>query len=204
MLYALLNKHPQIALLYEGDLPLFWPFFLTPGGKAKWLTRWDFWYAAIRRHRLDVARIPPDITDRKTATEAVYKEYARRKGSAIWGDKSPNYYDSLPRLERDFPGARFIIIWRSPAGICRSIIRAAEESPWFARRGMIHRGLLGCRQMKRGCDQIVARGAPVHQIQYEELIRKPKEEGEEEAAEGEAKAEPAPKGGAKAKEKEKE
>jgi hypothetical protein len=173
LLYALLNQHPQIALMYEGDLPLFWPFFLLPGGKSNWLARWDFWYAAARRHGLDVSKVPNNIADPRAAAEAICTEYARQKGAAIWGDKSPNYYDSLPRLLRDFPAASFIIIWRNPAGICRSILRAAEESPWFAKKGMILRALLGCRELKRGCDQLVANGAPVHQIQYEELIRNP-------------------------------
>lgn len=175
LLYALLNQHPQIALMYEGDLPLFGPFFLRAGGNSSWLARWDFWYSAIRRHDIDVSGIPSGIADAKTATEAVYREYARRKGATIWGDKSPNYYDSLTRLARLFPNARFIIIWRDPADICRSIARAGQKSSWFAKTGMIHRGLLGCRQLKRECDQIVARGLPVHQIQYEELTRDPEE-----------------------------
>ena len=171
LLYALLNQHPQIALMYEGDLPLFWPFFLLPGGKPNWLARWDFWYAAARRHGLNVSKIPDNIANPRAAAQAVGTEYARQEGAAIWGDKSPNYYDSLPRLLWDFPAARFVIIWRDPTAICRSILHAAEESPWFAKKGMILRGLLGCRELKRGCDQLLASGAHVHQIQYEELIR---------------------------------
>jgi len=79
----------------------------------------------------------------------------------------------MQKLARTFPGARFIVIWRDLADTCRSIVRAAEGSAYFAKRGMIHRAILGNRRMKRECDALVRDGAPLHQIQYEELIDSP-------------------------------
>ena len=58
-----------------------------------------------------------------------------------------------------FPNAKFIVIWRDPADVCRSIVRAAEKSSWFARPGMDLRALLGYRRMKQEADELVRRGA---------------------------------------------
>ena len=41
LLYSLLNQHPQIALLYEGDLPLLRPLFsriMFCGFRSRWMT----------------------------------------------------------------------------------------------------------------------------------------------------------------------
>ena len=173
LLYALLNKHPQIALMYEGDLFLLRPLFWIPGAGSRWLARWEFWNEALERHGLDAGRIPLNISCLQTAMERAYQEYAHQKGALIWGEKSPNCYDSLTCLARDFPDARFIIIWRDPGAICRSVIRAAEVASWFNRRGMIYRALMGCRALKTECDRLASRGARVHQVQYEALVRDP-------------------------------
>jgi hypothetical protein len=168
LLYALLNQNPQIALLYEGDLPLLWPLFKNGKPKQDWLERWDFWNGAPRRHKIDINAIPANITDMQSATQAIYQKYA---GLAIWGCKSPNYYDSMIELAEKFPQARFIIIWRDPRDIVRSIIRAGEKSSWFRKSGMPLRAILGCRELKKQCDTLLARGVPVHQIQYEEMVK---------------------------------
>jgi len=171
LFYALLNQHPQIGLLYEGDLALLWPLFL--GGKVKtdWAERWDFWNLGATRHQLDLSGISRRATDFRGICEAAWRQYA---GDAIGGEKSPNYFDILPKLAREFPNARFIIIWRNPTDVCRSIVRASSDS-FFGKSGMILRGLLGCRELKTGFDTLVAQGTPVHEVQYERLIDDPSE-----------------------------
>jgi len=176
LLYALLNQHPEIALMYEADLPLLWPLFLTGRSKSQWLRRWNFWNGAPERHQIDVSRIPSDISDMKSATVAAYREYAGHKSAAIWGCKSPNQYDSLVRVAEYFPTARFVIIWRDPADVCRSMIRARKDSPRFKQRGLTHRALLGCYQMGMERNRLLRRGVRVHEIQYEDLIGNPTEE----------------------------
>jgi hypothetical protein len=170
LLYALLNQHPEIALMYEAELALLRPLFWMPGGSADWAERWNFWNSALDRHQIRVSDVPSGRLQLPDALRAVYTEYARRKGASIWGGKSPNYYDSLTRLARTFPQAQFIVIWRDPADICRSVMRAGEKDDWFSKRGIPHRTLFGLHQMKRECDQLVARGVPVHQIRFEDLI----------------------------------
>lgn len=170
LLYTLLNQHPGIALMYEADLPLLQRLFQNAGSKPDWLERWEFWNSALTRHRIDSRQIPGRIPNLPCAAEIVWKQYA---GEALYGEKSPNYYDSLQWLSREFPKARFVVIWRNPADICRSIIRARNGSPFFAKRGITHRALIGCRKLKRECEALISRDVPLHQIQYEEMIREP-------------------------------
>jgi len=173
LLYTLLNQHPGIALLYEGDLPEFWPIFLIRGQKSKWLERWDLYNGGLSRHHIDPSSIPETISNIRAATQAVYNEYAKAKGAAVWGCKSPSYYGSLLRLARQFPDARFIIIWRDVQSTCSGIVRAGRETPWFRRPGIIHRALLGYRKMKVDSERLRAQGFQIHNVQYEELVSDP-------------------------------
>jgi Sulfotransferase family len=172
LFYRLLNRHPQIALMYEGDLGLFRPLFYPASQKSRWTEHWDFWSGALRRHGIDPNSIPSGIRDFKTAIETVYRSYAGP--DVIWGCKSPNYYDRLDMLHDMFPDARFIVIWRDPRDVCRSVARAGQaEYSWFARRWMFERALFGCRLLRRQYDELVARRAHVHQVTYEELVSDP-------------------------------
>jgi Sulfotransferase family len=171
LLYTLLNQHPGIALMYEADLPLLRQLFRSTGSKPDWLERWEFWNSALTRHGIDRQQIPAGVPDLRSAAEIVWKQYA---GDALYGEKSPNYYDSLQWLSRQFPDARFVVIWRDPSDICRSILRAAQTgSSFFAKRGITHRALIGTRRLKKECEALVSQGVPLHQLQYEEMIKEP-------------------------------
>src|SRR5580698_308052 len=174
LLYALLNQHPQIALMYEGDLAHLQALFWVPRDTTRWLKRWEFWNTALARHKFDTTVIPDGIRDLRTAVEAVYTEYARqKKGAVIWGCKSPTYHDEVTRLSKTFPNARFIIIWRDLRHVCRSIMAAAETSPFFARSGMTLRAILGYQDLKTQFDSLAKQGGRVHQLNYEDLVRNP-------------------------------
>ena len=174
LLYALLNKHPQIGLLFEGDLFLLKPMFWLSGTKSSRLARWELRNGAPTRNGIDVARITSSASRLKTTMLAAYEEYAGQKGATIWGEKSPLYNHSLIRLARDFPDARFIIIWRDPRAILSSVARASNApGGFFSQKGMVYRTLIGYREMKLQCDRLVSLGTPVHQIQYETLVRDP-------------------------------
>jgi hypothetical protein len=170
LLYALLNQNPKIALMYEGDLPLLWPLFIGGKSKSDWRERWEFWNAAFSRHQLQRGKFPTEVAGVRAATELAYRDYA---GDAIWGCKSPSYHDAMKQLSRDFPEARFVVIYRNPADVCRSIVRAGRKANWFSRSGMTLRALLGYAEMKKGADHLAAAGVPVHLLQYEELVREP-------------------------------
>lgn len=173
LLYALLNQHPQMGLMYESDFPLLSSLFFLPRKSSFWIPKVDSWNGALTRHKIDSAGIPEDTVGLPNAFRAVAQQYAQKKGATIWGCKSPNYYDCMNQLADWFPDAKFVVIWRDPADVCRSILRAAVKSPWFARAGMDLRALLGCRRMKEEADQLVRRGAAIHQLQYDDLVRDP-------------------------------
>jgi Sulfotransferase family len=173
LLYALLNQHPQIGLMYESDMLTLSPLFWLPRKSSWWLNKVDSWNGALTRHQIDPAAIPESISDLPEAFRAVAEQYAKKKGATVWGCKSPSYYDCMTELAGWFPKAKFIVIWRDPADVCRSIVRAAEKSAWFARPGTDLRALLGYRRMKKEADELVRRGAAIHQLQYDDLVRDP-------------------------------
>jgi len=174
LLYALLNQHPQVGLMYESDFPPLSPVFLVP--RKDWPAKVDSWTGALTRHKIDISALPEKVSGLPEAFRAVAHQYAQKKDATVWGCKSPTYYDSMNQLADWFPDAKFIVIWRDPADVCRSIVRAAEKSPWFAKPGMDLRALLGYRRMKQEADNLVHRGAAIHQLQYDDLVREPASE----------------------------
>ena len=84
LLWALLNKHPQVALMYEADLILLRPVFLKPPFLRDWAARWEFWNQSFSRHALDQHHFAGNTPEFFRAFEAVHQEYARRKGAVIW------------------------------------------------------------------------------------------------------------------------
>jgi hypothetical protein len=175
LLYALLNQHPQISIMYEGELALLWPLFRWRGAR-QWLERWELWNQALSRHRLDATEFSSDIRDLAKACDAAYTMVAKLKRARFRGEKFPSYHDRLPALARLFPRAKFILIWRNPLGICDSIARAARTSAWNRKFGLLHRALMGCEQMLLGARQLQRTGVQVHHLDFRELTSDP--EGE--------------------------
>jgi len=170
LLYALLNKHPQVALTFEDDLWLLRSVFRKPAGDCDWAARLEFRFSSLSRHGITASDLPRRVADFPAAFTAFHKAYAARKGAVIWGDKSPIYYDSLPALARLFPQARFIIQWRDPAATANAMARAAQSgASWYQRRGIYLRGLIGYEVLKRGVDSLLSSGQPVSQVTFEEL-----------------------------------
>ena len=170
LLYALLNKHPQVALTFEADLWLLRSVFRKPAAYCDWATRWELSAKALSRHGIVGSDLPSGVADFPTAFAAAHKAYAARKGAVIWGDKSPIYSDSLPALARLFPQAQFIVQWRDPAATANAIARAAQSGArCYQKRGVYLRGLIGYEVLKRDVDFLVSRGQPVCQVTYEEL-----------------------------------
>jgi Sulfotransferase family len=176
LLYALLNQHPQIALMYEADLHLLQPLFWIPGTRRRWVDRWEFWNHGLGRHGLERNQTLEEVRSLRAAARTAYSEYAEKKGAIIGGEKSPNYFDCLTQLADDFPDARFIVIWRDPASVCRSVLQAASQThSWFDRRGISLRVLIGLEKMREECDQLISRGVPVFEVRFPVLINSPEE-----------------------------
>ncbi len=171
LLYALLNKHPEVSLMYEADLMLLRSVFVKPHGQCDWAQRWQFWNEAFTRHGMDAGEFEAEGSDFGSAFEAAHRAYAQRKGAGIWGDKSPNYYDRLREMAETFPDARFIIVWRDPLETVNSILRAAQSgNSYFRRRGSTLRGLIGCGVFKERTDWLRSNGKAVLEVSYEDLV----------------------------------
>lgn len=170
LFYALLNQHPHIRLMFEDELPLLWPLFLGGKSKSDWRERWEFWNQAPSRHKLNLEDLPQEVSSLSQACEAAWRLYA--PDATIRGGKSPSYFDRLPWIAEQFPNAKFLVLWRDPADVCRSVVRAQSDS-FFAKRGMVLRALMGCRDLKRGYDALVAKGVNVHSVLYEDLVADP-------------------------------
>ncbi len=170
LLYTLLNQHPDIRLFYEGDLPVLWPMYHVPWSRKTWVEKWEYWNAGVSRHDLDPARLTDPVNSLAEAYEMAGMEYARQKGATVWGCKSPSYYNRLVTLAREFPKARFIVIWRDPEEICSSAIRAAASGLWFRRPGMTHKALLASETLRRQCKRLRSMGVSFHQIYYRDLV----------------------------------
>lgn len=170
LLYTLLNKHPQIALMYEADLFRLQPYLRSLAPGHKWIAKCDFWNGVFQRHGLNPTEVLVSSNGLRMGIEQVYRGYAHQKGALIWGDKSPNYHDLLGRLAKEFSDARFIVIWRDPLAIFRSVERAAQKARWFRRVGTNCRVLMGYRLLKCECDRLLANGTNIYQLQYEDLV----------------------------------
>jgi Sulfotransferase family len=170
LLYALLDQHPDIRLFYESDIPVLWPMFKIPWVRRRWLEKWECWNAGVSRHSLGSIDLMSNTLSLHDAMEWAGRRHAAAAGKKLWGCKSPSYYDRLVDLAREFPQARFIVIWRDPEELCDSVLRAAPSGHWFARPGMAHKALLASRTLKGQCDKLVAFGASLHQIHYRELV----------------------------------
>lgn len=169
LLYALLNQHSEIALLYEGNLPqlqllLSWHF-----RSGKWRERWEFWNQGPSRHAIAIESMPVSVSDAWEAARIVYQQVARRKQATIWGEKTPHAYDGILPLADKFPDARFIFLWRDMSAVMESIWRAALTERFFRKAGIANRALIGNEKLRQACDVLKSRQQPIHEVNYEDL-----------------------------------
>ena len=169
LLYSLLNQHPQVALMYECDV---WDFPGAVGWRrftGNWLERQEFYNQVLSRHRLifggrlnglEAIQKPDDI----------YRCHGNSKDALLWGEKSPVYATRLAQLARQYPNGSFILIWRDPVAVYRSVLRAGKKTPFFRRPGMLHRLIFHQEKMIREAGQLEATGARIHHISYDDLV----------------------------------
>src|SRR5215467_7354661 len=61
LLYALLNQHSKIGLLYEGDLPRLHLFLFGRFRTGAWRKRWEFWNQGPSRHGIAIEALPANV-----------------------------------------------------------------------------------------------------------------------------------------------
>jgi hypothetical protein len=175
LIHALLNRHPEIALMYETEPLELWPNGAGLFGGRNWPQRLEFFNQTFTRHNLD-ERMFASYSPTRDGFLALYREYARARRAVIMGEKAPSYYKRLPELGELFPEAQFLIIWRDPIECCRSAVRAARQNRFFAQRGMRQRILLGAETLAQGVEWLLRENKSVCEVVYNELVENPERE----------------------------
>jgi hypothetical protein len=173
MLYASLNQHPAIALMYEPelqshDLPM--RLFLH----KNWLENANAWGKFLFRHGFPP--YPKEAAKHFRSPEDLYKAYADRKQAVYGGEKSPLLLGFLPNLVERFPNAKIITISRNPAAILQSIQQAAKSARWFARGHMLERALYGQEKMLHDSVLLHNQDRCILHLTYEEFTNNPEAE----------------------------
>lgn len=80
LIHALLNRHPEVALMFEAEPLVLWPRGAVTSRSGNWPRRLEFYNQTFTRHNL-----PPELF-RSTAPGrqgalALYWEYARSRGA---------------------------------------------------------------------------------------------------------------------------
>jgi hypothetical protein len=174
LLYALLNLHPQVALMFECDVWDFPQTFAWMRFKRNWLKRQEFVNRALSRHRLIFGGSLRGLENIRTP-EHLYQTFSEGKANALTGEKSPFYCARLRWLARRYPECRFILIWRNPVDIYRSVVRAGRNEPFFRRRGILSRLIYYQEQMIRQAAELERAGTRLCHVTYDGLTDKPEE-----------------------------
>ncbi len=173
LLYSMLNQHPQVALMYECDVWDFPEVFTGLRFRRNWLERQEFYNTALSRHRLTFGRSLRGLEQVRTPVE-LYRTFSEGKGASMWGEKSPLYCPRLLSLAKRYPAGSFILLWRDPVEIYRSLVCAGRNERYFARPGMLSRLIFHQEQMLQQARQLRRAGARIHHVTYGDLVDKPK------------------------------
>jgi hypothetical protein len=103
--------------------------------------------------------------------------YARAReagGKRLFLDKTPRYYSILPELQRVFPEARFLLLYRNPLAVLHSLYRQT----WMRRSRTFrphHRAdlLEAPRLLPEGAERL---GQTALVVRYEDLVARPEAE----------------------------
>ena len=149
MLRLMLNNHPRLAVPFEsGFIPIFFQRLGEYGDLAQSGNVERLLHDICAHPKVEKGHLVPDagaVLSRRIATyrdlvDAIFTEYAARKGKPRWGDKTPAYITELEILVQIFPSCRLIHMVRdgrdvalSLGGISwgsRHIPRVAEDWRW--------------------------------------------------------------------------
>jgi hypothetical protein len=169
LLYSLLNQHPQMAFMYECDAWNFPEVLSSARLKGNWLERQEFFNQALSRHRLVYGKSLRGLENVRTPDD-LYEVFGQGKGAALWGEKSPFYCCRLLRLAERNPQSPFILIWRDPVEIYRSVVHAGRTTRFFRRPGMLSRLIRYHEKMIEQATALEKTGARVYHVTYADLV----------------------------------
>ena len=136
LLYALLNQHPEIALMYECDVWNFPKTFSRLRLRGDWKQRLEFYSRPLSRHRLTFGNSLRGLENVRTPKD-LYQTFAATRNARFFGEKSPFYCTRLCFLAKYYPDAAFILIWRDPLEIHRTWKKPRISRISFAAAGCL-------------------------------------------------------------------
>jgi hypothetical protein len=169
LLCLLLNQNPKIALMYECDVWNFPHNLLGYRFKRNWAERLEFFNQVLSRHRLYSKNDRTNLDKIRTPLD-LYHTFGELKGASVSGEKSPFYGPRLEQLYKQYPDAAFIIVWRNPVEVYRSVLKAGQTSRFFGKPGMLSRMLYHQEQTLRQAEQIEKKGARILRVDYAGIV----------------------------------
>lgn len=185
LLGAILNKHPDLFILFETTI--FSDLY------RKWLYRQriyndspeELFVALISNtwHNKKSGISFQDIVDcaRKGTPDwsRMLDSYMRflaaraKPGALRWGDKTPSHLANITEIQKQYPDAQFIYIYRDPRDVIASLSETSypqAANDYLINAEVVRQYLFIYREEKRK-----ARREAILEIQYENLVRNPKE-----------------------------
>lgn len=169
LLCCLLNQSPALALMYECDVWNFPCLLLPYRFKHNWVERLEFFNQALSRHRLVSKNESAGLGNIRTPVD-LYRTFGAMKGATATGEKSPFYCCRLEQLHRQYPGATFILVWRNPVEVYRSVLHAGQTSRFFGKPGMLSRMIYHQEQAILQAERIEKRGARLFRVDYANIV----------------------------------
>ncbi len=169
LLCSLLNQNPQIALMYECDVWNFPRPLLNTRFRRNWAERIEFYNQALSRHQMFSAGSSSSLQKIRTPLD-LYRTFGERKGATVSGEKSPFYCDRLEQLHKQYPNAFFILVWRDPVEIHRSLLKAGQTSRFFGKPGMLSRMIYHQEEAIHQAARIENKGAKIFRVDYAALV----------------------------------
>jgi hypothetical protein len=169
LLCSILNQNPKLALMYECDVWNFPRALLKARFRNKWAERIEFYNQALSRHQL-VSESDCSILKKIHTPLDLYNTFGEKRGASVSGEKSPFYCDRMVQLHREYPQACFIMVWRNPAEVYRSVLKAGQTSRFFGRLGMLSRMIYDQEQAIRQSALIEKAGARVIRVDYSNIV----------------------------------
>ena len=158
--------------MYECNVWDFPPALDAVRFRGEWMQRLEFFGRALSRHRLTFGQSLRGLEQVQTPDD-LYRCFSQSKDARFWGEKSPAYCAHLRRLAQQYPEASFILIWRNPVEIYRSVTSAGRHARFFRRRAMVSRMIYGHEQMIRQAAELSRAGRRIHHVTYDDVVDGP-------------------------------
>lgn len=169
LMQRILSAHPEVHSVSEPWLMLHPLYALRPEGHE---AEYDagLAYKALREY---LKNVPGGDDAYYEAVRQMYGSLYRHalpRQARLFLDKTPRYYNIIPDLQRVFPEASFILLFRNPLSVLASIITTWIKRDWLRLAQSANDLLEAPHLLVEGKEQLGADAAVVH---YENIVQQP-------------------------------